>query len=194
MRSEATASARSQPVSAMTAAAISTATEPSASLMTSSNAARVFRLPPEMRDSSPIETALPASPTTPKTTIAPEATADGSISRRIASASTNPPTASSTAACAAAASTSAGHLDRQDGPGDAQHDRQRTAVPGAGQAVIVPGPGVALLPAAPVSRAHATAARGAVPEAGHSAAAAPVAASTLSAARSRSISSGRVSA
>jgi hypothetical protein len=50
---------------------------------------------------------LPASPTTPKIAITPEAIGDGSISRRIASARTNPPTASSTAACAAAARTSA---------------------------------------------------------------------------------------
>ena len=64
-------------------------------------------MPPEIFDSSTIEIALPASPTTPKMTIAPAATGDGSISRRIASARTNPPTASSTAACAAAASTSA---------------------------------------------------------------------------------------
>jgi hypothetical protein len=105
--SEATASARSQPVSATAPAAASTATEPSASLMTSSRAARVFRFPPEILDSSTIETTLPASPATPKTAITPEATTDGSTSRRIASARTNPPTASSTAACAAAASTSA---------------------------------------------------------------------------------------
>jgi len=59
------------------------------------------------------------------------------------------------------------------------------------QLVRQPGqvPGVALLAAA-----HATAARGPVPEAGPSAAATPVAASTPSAARSRSVSSGRVSA
>jgi hypothetical protein len=53
-------------------------------------------------------------------------------------------------------------------------------VPGTGQAVIVPVPGV-VLPAA----AHATAARGSVPETGHSTAT-PTAASTPPAARSRS--------
>jgi hypothetical protein len=53
-------------------------------------------------------------------------------------------------------------------------------VPGTGQAVIVPVPGI-VLPAA----AHATAARGSVQETGHSAAT-PTAASTPPAARSRS--------
>ena len=54
-------------------------------------------------------------------------------------------------------------------------------MPGTGQAVIVPVPGV-VLPAA----AHATAARGSVPQTGHSAAATPTAVSTPPAARSRS--------
>ena len=206
-------------------------------MTTSSSAARVLRLPPEIRDSSTIETALPASPTTPKTTIAPEATGDGSISRRIAFGQDEPadreqhrglrrggqhlgaPVPPGPVLGGRASGQHRGHqgqrqpghvgehvpgvgqqrqrpgddradhLDDQDRRGDAQHDRQRTAVPGAGQAVIVPVPGAALLAAA-----HATAARGPVPEAGHSAAATPAAASTPSAARSRSISSGRVSA
>ena len=80
----------------------------------------------------------------------------------------------------------ADHLDARIVAGDAQHDRQRPAVPGAGRAVIVA--------AVRLAATHATAARGTGPEAGHGATVAPVAASTPSAARSRSISSGQVSA
>ena len=50
---------------------------------------------------------FPTSPTTPKTTIAPEVTSGGWTSRLTASTSTKTPTASSTAACPAAARTSA---------------------------------------------------------------------------------------
>ena len=107
MRIDASASARSQPVSAMTTAATMTATEPSASFTTSRNAARRLRLLLRALASTAIEAALPTSPMTPNTTMSEDVTSGGSNSRRIPSTSTNPPTASSTAACPAAASTSA---------------------------------------------------------------------------------------
>ena len=107
MRIDATASARSQPVSAMTTAATITATEPSASFTTSRNAARRLRLLLRAPASTAIDAMFPSRPTTPNTTISPVVTSGGSNSRRIPSTRMNPPTARSTAACPAAASTSA---------------------------------------------------------------------------------------
>ena len=88
MRSETTASARVEPVVAITMAATMTAIEPRASLSTSRNAARRFRFDDRLVASSVIDTALPTRPTTPKTSMPVEAISGGSNSRRMPSMST----------------------------------------------------------------------------------------------------------
>ena len=88
MSRDTTASARVQPVVAMTMAATMTATEPRASLRTSRKAARRLRLVLRLPASRLMETALPTRPTMPKTSIPVEATSGGSTSRRMPSTRT----------------------------------------------------------------------------------------------------------
>ena len=71
---DATASARCQPNQAMDAAASSTAADPSASLTTSRNAARMFGLVPCVWASTAMLIEFPARPTMPNTSMAVEAT------------------------------------------------------------------------------------------------------------------------
>nr|KEP23203.1 hypothetical protein DA06_10850 [Georgenia sp. SUBG003] len=107
MNMAAMASARSNDVVAMTTALTITATEPSASLRTSRNAARMLRLSVRPPASTTMATTLPARPTTPNTSRPPAGTSGGAESRRMPSMRAYTPTAKSTSACAAAASTSA---------------------------------------------------------------------------------------
>ena len=84
-----------------------TATDPSASLRTSSRAARDVKFSPEARISTAKATRLPTSPMIPNTSSGPAWISAGTNRRWIADTMTNTPTASRIAAWAVAPSTSA---------------------------------------------------------------------------------------
>ena len=107
MKIETIASARSNPVVAMTIAATMTASDPSASLSTSRKAARMLKLPSRPPANTSIAPILATRPTTPKTSMIPDATSGGANSRWMPSIRMNVPTASRIAAWRVAASTSA---------------------------------------------------------------------------------------
>ncbi|GAA2999336.1 hypothetical protein GCM10010461_06150 [Microbacterium aurantiacum] len=98
IRMPATASARYHPRVAIRMALAMTPTEPSASLTTSRDAARMFRFRERSLISTSSAAMLATRPTIPKNSRLPDAISGGSNRRRMPSTSAKSPTPSSSAA------------------------------------------------------------------------------------------------